>query len=408
MDGLDVVIALQRDCPSIPVIFVAVAPTTDLIVSAFRSGARDFVEKPFDSHTMLECVNRILSTSGNNATVFPPETGSTPVPYRKLQTLVPPAPGFTKLWPKQLRGFISRLFSVRANNRPGRWSLIAKSATAKHPHDRLSPTNKGNNQFHHSNQESHREPGLRVQCLGTFTVIVNGVAIEQWPSRKGKALSAYLAFHHTRRIYREVLMDKFWPRSSPDSARNCLNVALHGVRRLFHRIDPAHEYILFKDECYFINPEIEVWLDVEEFVRRWRVAQSIERESGLANAVGEYELAAALYKGDFMEDDVYESWPSTEREHFKEIYLVILDRLSKHYSSDSDPATAISLCELILQKDNCREDIHRRLMRCYYTLGQRDKALRQFRKCRDALRQELEIDPTGTTLELYAQIKGNF
>jgi DNA-binding SARP family transcriptional activator len=154
-----------------------------------------------------------------------------------------------------------------------------------------------------------------------------------------------------------------------------------------------------------MNPEIGIWIDVEEFLKYWKNAQSTEREIGIQAAVGEYELAAALYKGDFMEEDLYESWPCSERENFKEIYLSILDRLSEYYFLDGIPSTAASLCETILEKDNCREDIHRRLMRCYYSLEQRDKAAKQYRKCVEALKTELEVEPTRATIELYAQIK---
>lgn len=106
-----------------------------------------------------------------------------------------------------------------------------------------------------------------------------------------------------------------------------------------------------------------------------------------------------------MEEDIYENWNSLDRENLKEIYLVVLDRLSKYYSSDSKPLTAIKLCEVILQKDNCREDVHQRLMRCYYRLGLRDKAIKQFRKCKEILNAELEVEPTQTTMDLYQKIK---
>ncbi len=156
-----------------------------------------------------------------------------------------------------------------------------------------------------------------------------------------------------------------------------MNVTLHGVRQLLRKMDPIHDYILFKDECYFINSEVEIWLDVEDFLHYWRMAQNREREKGIGAAIAEYELAAANYSGDFMEEYLYESWPSLERENLKEIYLFVLDRLSRHYSLDGKSEIAIDLCESMLEKDNCREDVHRRLMKCHYRIGQRDKALRQ-------------------------------
>ena len=123
----------------------------------------------------------------------------------------------------------------------------------------------------------------------------------------------------------------------------------------------------------------------------------------------QYELAATLYKGDFMEDALYSNWTDLERENLKEIYLVILNKLSQYYSSDGKPDIAINLCHLILEKDNCREDVHRRLMKSYFRIGQRDKALKQFNKCTEILKSELEVEPMTTTVGLYEQIKnGNF
>ena len=69
--------------------------------------------------------------------------------------------------------------------------------------------------------------------------------------------------------------------------------------------------------------------------------------------------------------------------------------------------SAIRLCEDILNKDNCSEDIYRRLMECYYRIGQRDKALKLFRKCSKILRDELEVKPETTTIELYRKIREN-
>jgi len=137
------------------------------------------------------------------------------------------------------------------------------------------------------------------------------------------------------------------------------------------------------------------------------VAQSIEREKGLEMAVNQYELAAALYKGDFMEDALYSNWTDLERENLKEIYLVILNKLSHYYSSNGKPDIAINLCNTILEKDNCREDVHRRLMKIYFRIGQRDKALKQFSRCTEILKSELEVEPMTTTISLYEQIKND-
>ena len=202
-------------------------------------------------------------------------------------------------------------------------------------------------------------------------------------------------------------MDIFWQKSCPDSARNCLNVTIHGLRRVLQDLDQQREYILFKDECYYFNPETDIKLDVEEFRKTWQSAQSVTHDKGLSAAISEFERASGLYKGDFLEDEIYDNWSSLDRENLKEMYLVILDKISENYLRYGNHLEAVRVCKKILEKDNCREDIYRRLMECYYRSGHRDRAIKMFRKCTKTLKAELGVDPTTSTIELYRKIKVN-
>jgi two-component SAPR family response regulator len=384
MAGLEVLKGLKRRDPSVPVAMTADNPTHDFIISAFRAGCRDFIKKPLAEDDLIERVTRIVGQPLEG-----PEIGTVEASRsRKNCSLL-----------FRIRLLTNTLLAILDTRFKNTLTILPNHSEFCLPEDQSDLNEK------EQELDTNSMPLLRVYFLGKFRVVLNEQEIEHWPSRKGRAIFAYLAFNHKRRLYKDVLMDKFWPDSTPESARNCLNVALHGLRQIFQKVDSSNEYIVFKDECYFINPDIDIWLDVEEFLHYWRMAQSIDHEKGIEAALGEYELAAALYKGDFMEEDLYESWPALDRENLKEIYLVILDRLSKHYSLDGKPATAINLCETMLEKDNCREDIYQRLMRCYYRLNQRDKALKRFRKCVEILKAELEVEPSRATVEIYEQIK---
>jgi DNA-binding SARP family transcriptional activator len=247
---------------------------------------------------------------------------------------------------------------------------------------------------------------LSVFLLGRPRVEFGGRVLERWPSRRGRFLFAYLAINHQKRASRDALMEMFWPHSNPISARNRLNVTLHGVRQLLQAIEARDPVILYENGSYFINPRIDLWLDVDEFKTAWEQGRRKEREGRIQDALSLYSRAAKLYAGDLMEDSVYEDWLSTEREHLKEVYLVILDKISQHLSLDGDPDTAICLCESMLEKDSCQEEVHRRLMLCYYRLGFRDKALKQYQRCTEILRKELGVEPTTETVRLYQSIKG--
>ena len=59
----------------------------------------------------------------------------------------------------------------------------------------------------------------------------------------------------------------------------------------------------------------------------------------------------------------------------------------------------------MLAADSCREDAHCRLMRCYARLEQYPPALRQYQACVEALRTELDVQPSPATVELYERIR---
>jgi DNA-binding SARP family transcriptional activator len=118
----------------------------------------------------------------------------------------------------------------------------------------------------------------------------------------------------------------------------------------------------------------------------------------------EYGVAEGLYQGDFLEEDLYEDWPKVQREHIRAAYLDIADRLSEYYIQQGEHTAAIALCQKTLVRDNCHEEAHRRLMRCYLAQGQRHLAVRQYQTCTQALREELDLTPSEETVELYQRI----
>jgi DNA-binding SARP family transcriptional activator len=148
-----------------------------------------------------------------------------------------------------------------------------------------------------------------------------------------------------------------------------------------------------------------MWVDVEEFGQHYKAGQSFERGGKLAEAVRGYELAENLYQGDFIEEDPYEDWPILQRESLKDSYLAILERLSRYYLEEKRYTTCIHLCQKILVKDDCREDAHRRLMRCYSRQSQSNLALRQYHLCVEALARLLDVSPAPETTTLYHQIR---
>ena len=140
-----------------------------------------------------------------------------------------------------------------------------------------------------------------------------------------------------------------------------------------------------------------------------RAAEGAAREAGCARVqlltTNNNLRALALYQGDLLADDPYQDWPVTAREHLLLAYLDVLDRLSSLSFDRRQYGACVALCRLLVEKDPCREDGHRRLMRCFTRQGQPHLALRQYQACADALDRELGVDPDPATVTLAQRIR---
>lgn len=252
-------------------------------------------------------------------------------------------------------------------------------------------------------KEPSHKTDISVHMLGNFSMMVQETNVV-FPSSRSLSLLKYLLLNHKQNIPREVLMDVFWPEVTPNRARNNLNVAMNGIRRSLRTVTD-NPVIIYKDNTYGIAPEIRFWMDVEEFERLAEMGKRSDSQNKLTSAISDYEAAISLYRGDFLAENPYESWAVLPRERLRLAYLITLDRLSHIYYHREQYAMCITLSQLILSRDRCREDAHCMLMRCYNHQGQDHMALRQYQACVDALRLELDVAPAPETTKLYEQIR---
>ncbi len=246
---------------------------------------------------------------------------------------------------------------------------------------------------------------IEVKLFGKFEVAINDQAVNRWPSRKAKYLLAYLMYHHKRPQSRDVLIEKFWPHSTQESGRNSLNVAIHAIRKACKEVNPEHAYITYRNEYYHLDAELEIYTDVDHFQNSCAMARQMGELGDEEQMIEYLEHAREQCQEDFLEDNLYESWTSNIRAHCREKRLSILEQLSEYYSVHGELERSIDLYKAVLELDNCREDIHRRLMEVYLSVGKRTLAIRQFCQCREVLKEELGIEPEMETVQLFEQMK---
>jgi DNA-binding SARP family transcriptional activator len=252
-------------------------------------------------------------------------------------------------------------------------------------------------------QEKNTIMPVSVHMLGMFSMTIGDLTVKL-PASRGLLLLKYLLLHHKQDIPREVLMEVFWPDAEPEMARNNLNVAMHSLRKAMFAITDL-PMIIYEGGTYSLAPDLQVWIDVEEFERCVKAGQRMEARNQLTAALAEYEAGISLYQGDLLEQNPYEEWTVLDRERLRIAYLDTLDRLSQIYFEEERYSACRSACQLILMRDPCREDAHCLLMRCYSRQGQHHLALRQYQMCVEALRGELQLEPAPETTQLYNRIR---
>ena len=202
-------------------------------------------------------------------------------------------------------------------------------------------------------------------------------------------------------------MGWLWPESDPKRARWSLNSAVYTLRKFLGVCLPslpASETVLFEGGGYRLSPRARLSVDTEEFDSCYEEGRRLEEAGRAPEAVSEYEKAAELYRGDYLTEDLYEEGTMIERERLLDAYADLLRRLAVRYMEVGKPWESVRTYYKILEKDRCDEYTHRLLMECYVRLGQRARALRHYRLCEQALRNEYDMAPSSETRTLYANI----
>ena len=239
---------------------------------------------------------------------------------------------------------------------------------------------------------------LQVHLLGPFRLKVDGQPVEdrRFTRRKPKQLVKLLALQSHHQLHREQLMESLWPDSDPEAASNNLHKAIHMAR---HALEPElksvaeSHFILTQGQLVMLRAPGGLWIDAEEFEQG---AASTELSSG--------EEALALYEGELLAEDLYEDWAAARREQLRNAYHDLLARLANLHEQRNEIERAIGKLRTLAASDAANEKTHRQLMRLYALSGNKSQALKQYRICCEALRNDFDTEPEQATKLLYQEI----
>lgn len=234
---------------------------------------------------------------------------------------------------------------------------------------------------------------LRLELLGGFVTRLDDGQPCVLPTRKARALLAYLAVPAGRFHSRDKLTALLWGDTAETQARQSFRQALASLRRVLG--DRAG--FLTQGDAIALDPKA-VSVDVADL--------ATALADGTTDAL---ERIAVLYKGDLLDgfsldEASFEEWRTVERERLHELVLEGLARLLREQIDTDRPEAAIQTALRILTLDPLQEAVHRTLMRLLSRQGRRAAALEQYQVCVGWLERELGAEPEEETRQLYREI----
>ena len=237
---------------------------------------------------------------------------------------------------------------------------------------------------------------LYLRLFGTLQFETDGGRVFVLPTKKTKALLAYLALYGGQAHERAKLAALLWEDSGEMQARESLRQSLSLLRKV---LSPAHAHALITRGDTVELKSGALLVDAVEFGRL--VAD------GEVASLGQ---AVQLYQGKFLEGfdlrgSEFEGWLSSVRQQLNEKAIGALNKLLSHEVAAGDVERGITMATRLLSLDPLQEGAHRSLMKLYCRQGRYAAALQQYRLCGDVLSKELGVEPEAATTTLYREIR---
>ena len=230
---------------------------------------------------------------------------------------------------------------------------------------------------------------LEIRTFGGLQLTTGGQTVTGLASRKAEALLVYLAV--TGRPHsREILANLFWDERSQTQSLANLRTVLSSLRQ------NIGDYLEISRDYAGINPDAEIWLDLQEF----------EQQIGSARL----EKAISIYKGDFLEGFMvrdsrgFENWLLQERTRCQKRLQEGLHAWVRYHIERGSFQEGINYAEQLLRIDPLDESALRQLLALLSLDGQQTVLTRRYEKFCNLLKSELDIEPSQQTQYHYQSL----
>ncbi len=223
---------------------------------------------------------------------------------------------------------------------------------------------------------------------------------------KARALLAWLALEpafHTR----DALADLLWPAAPTRVGRERLKRMLFHLREVL-----GDDVIEASRHVVHLKPNVLAWLDARDFQQRAETGRCLSggRNTSFTRAqLDAFEQAVRLVRGPFLhgldvaDAPALEHWIDSQRESFARRTAALLRDLAHGHAQFGAWHDAIAHARRLTTLTPGDESAWQLLIRQLVESGQRDEAIIELARCRDALASSMDATPSVATLALVGR-----
>jgi two-component system phosphate regulon response regulator PhoB/two-component system alkaline phosphatase synthesis response regulator PhoP len=243
--------------------------------------------------------------------------------------------------------------------------------------------------------------GLRVFTLGPFRVFDGEELLldEETGDPRARTLLKYLVTERGQTIPRDQVVYLLWPDLEGHNAEMHLSRLLENLRAE----GPIGRHVVEEGTGLRLAAD-SVWVDADEFESQVRSALDSQEQGEVEVGLRLFLSALALYKEDYLRENLYEDWPSERRERLRELWISSMFRVAAICADRCEYADSVRLMKKVLEIDPYRENAYQALMLYLSRAGRRGEAIQLYRYAERLFAQHLAAQPAPSTRMLYEKI----
>jgi DNA-binding response OmpR family regulator len=247
---------------------------------------------------------------------------------------------------------------------------------------------------------------LKVFTLGPFRVLLGDTLVmdEETGDPRARQFLKYMVNAWDEPVERSQLVYLLWPDLEAESAEEQLRQLIRTLGTGFHAREHGHDFFQERGTMIHLNTEADLWVDSHEFESQVRMAQDGQEAGDTDIALGLFLAALALYKDDFLRENLYDDWPSERRERLRELWISSMFRVAAICADRCEYSDSVRLMKKVLDIDPYRENAYQALMLYLSRAGRRGEAIQLYRYAERLFAQHLAAQPAPSTRMLYEKI----